>query len=233
MTIALLLSGGTGNRFGADIPKQYLRVKDKILITYCLETLIENNRIDAIQIVAEESWQNVILEELQKQMISIEKIKGFSLPGKNRQWSIYYGLEDILQYAGKEDAVLVHDAARPLLSNELIMRCLNALSGHDGVMPVLPVKDTMYLTKEGGRKIDGLLNRQKVVAGQAPETYLLGKYYAANRSLIPDELDGITGSTEPAVKAGMDMVLVQGEEQNFKITTKSDLERFCQIISDT
>lgn len=233
MNIALILSGGTGTRLGADTPKQYLQVGKKMMIDYCLETLAEHDQIDAIQIVAEKCWQEVIWDELKKQKIPTEKIRGFSLPGKNRQWSIYQGLEDIIHYAKEEDVVLVHDAARPLLSKELVTRCLNAISGHEGVMPVLPVKDTMYLTTADGEKIDGLLNRQRIVAGQAPEVFLLGKYYAANQCLIPHELDEINGSTEPAVRAGMDMVIVLGEEQNFKVTTKSDLERFRQMIGDT
>ena len=88
MNIALILSGGTGTRLGADIPKQYIEVKGRPVISYCLETLLVHPKIDAIQIVAEQVWQQVILDELKEQ----EKFRGFSMPGENRQLSILNGL---------------------------------------------------------------------------------------------------------------------------------------------
>ena len=70
------------------------------------------------------------------------------------------------------------------------------------------------------------MDRKQVFAGQAPEVFKLGPYYEANRVLLPDEILKINGSTEPAVLAGMDIALIDGDEQNYKITTKEDLLRF-------
>lgn len=110
-----------------------------------------------------------------------KKFKGFSSPGENRQLSIYNGLRDILTYAGAQDTVLIHDAARPCLSEALITACIGALDGHDGVLPVLPMKDTVYLSRDG-KCVSSLLNRQEIFAGQAPELFVLGKYYEAMNS---------------------------------------------------
>ena len=71
-----------------------------------------------------------------------------------------------------------------------------------------------------------LLEREKVFAGQAPEVFDFEKYYEANVRLFPDGLQKIRGSTEPAVLAGMDVIMIPGDEKNYKITTKGDLERF-------
>lgn len=229
MNIALLLSGGTGTRLGAGIPKQYIDVGGRPVISYCIRCLSVHNAIDAIQIVADPSWQGHIWGWLDREDVQ-KKFRGFSVPGENRQLSILHGLEDIHSYADETDYVFVHDAARPLLSVQMTSQCLRAVKGHDGLVPVLPMKDTVYMSA-GGHRITSLLNRSEVFAGQAPEVFQLGKYLAANRKLMPERILQVNGAAEPAVMAGMDIVLIPGDEENFKITTKADLERFRRITS--
>ena len=234
MNIALILSGGTGTRMGTDIPKQYIEVCGKPIISYCIESISKHPKVDAIQIVAEEEWRALISESIEQLVQTKEpgisdKFKGFSKPGANRQLSIYNGLEDIKEYADDNDYVFIHDAARPLLSAQQISVCLDAVKGHDGVLPVLPMKDTVYSSTDG-KTITSLLNRKEIYAGQAPEVFQIGKYYEANEQLFPDKILQINGSTEPAILAGMDIAMIPGDEGNFKITTKSDLGRFERIV---
>jgi 2-C-methyl-D-erythritol 4-phosphate cytidylyltransferase len=230
MNIALLLSGGTGSRLGADIPKQYIEVEGKMILSYCLETIGLHNYIDAIQIVADPAWQDCIRESAAGQEWS-DKLRGFSVPGNTRQLSILNGLQDIRGYAGAEDIVLIHDAARPCLKQETITACIDAAKEHDGALPVLPMKDTVYFSEDGLR-ISSLLKRSCVFAGQAPEAFRLEKYIQASRALLPDKILLINGSTEPAVMAGMDIAVIPGDEGNFKITTETDLNRFRQLAAD-
>lgn len=231
MNIALVLSGGTGTRMGVSMPKQYIEVNGRIIISYCLEQLLVHDQIDAIQIVADKAWHEVIMDAADKickrlgNTALFKKCKGFSSPGANRQLSILNGLEDIREYAKETDCVLIHDAARPLLTVEHITDCINAVRGHDGVIPVLKMKDTVYLSRDG-LTITSLLDRSQIYAGQAPEMFRLGVYYEANKRLLPDKILHINGSTEPAVMAGLDIVMIPGDEENIKITTRSDLERF-------
>lgn len=229
MNVALILSGGTGTRLGADIPKQYLEVNGRPIISFCIETLSRAEKIDAIQIVAADEWQG----QIEKRLLLCDvqkKFRGFSLPGENRQLSILHGLDDIREYAGDGDSVLIHDAARPLLSEGQIGACFEAMRGHDGVMPVLPMKDTVYYSSDGVA-VSKLLERQKIFAGQAPEVFHIGKYYQANCNLTQDVLNKICGSTEPAIMAGMDIAMIPGDEGNFKITTRTDLNNFIKIIN--
>lgn len=235
MGIALILSGGSGTRLGSDIPKQYIEVCDRAVISYCIERLSSHQEINGIQIVAAPQWHDTIVHSLE-QLVSlgiapdaVSKFKGFSVPGENRQLSIYNGLTDIRAYADDDEMVLIHDAARPMLSSQMITDCLSAAREHEGALPVLPMKDTVYVSKDGVR-VSSLLNRNEIFAGQAPETFLLGKYYEANKRLLPDKIMKINGSTEPAVMAGMDIAMIPGDEGNFKITTKSDLEKFEKMI---
>lgn len=226
MNIALILAGGSGVRLGSDIPKQYIAVRGKTVITHCLEVFGNHPQIDAVQVVAHVEWRESIHTQMPEPVL--DKFKGFSEPGSNRQYSIFHGLQDIMQYAKETDIVIVHDAARPLVPAALLTACIEACKEHDGCLPVLPMKDTVYLGD--GNKITSLLEREKVYAGQAPEAFVLGKYHEANRRLIPDQMERINGSTEPAVMAGMDIAMIPGDEGNFKITTQADLERFKALL---
>lgn len=229
MTVALILSGGSGVRLGADIPKQYIEVNDRPVISYCIERLSCHEEIHAIQIVAAQEWQEQIKGWLEKYDVC-GKFRGFSLPGENRQLSIWHGLEDIKKYAEDSDIVLIHDAARPLLSEQMIRDCVKAMEGHDGVMPVLPMKDTVYQSIDG-KTVSALLERTEIYAGQAPEAFRIGLYYEANKKLFPDGIRDINGSTEPAVMAGMNIAMIPGDEGNIKITTPNDLERFRRLAA--
>lgn len=234
MNIALILSGGTGSRVGLNTPKQYIEVKGRPIISYCLQTFLEHEAIDALCIVADEAWQDFICEKMEQGEygeLFRAKFKGFSKPGATRQLSILNGLEDMRKWADEEDLVIIHDGARPLLTKELISRCFVAAKGHDGVLPVLPMKDTVYFS-ESGERVDRLLNRSNIYAGQAPEVFVLGKYYRANVELDEETMLKINGSTEPAILAGMDIAMIPGDEQNFKITTPVDLTRFEELQTD-
>lgn len=234
MNIALFLSGGTGSRVGGDIPKQYREVSGRPVFSYCMERLFMHEKIDGVQIVASPMWQEEMCQETRQVIGNAlwdNKFRGFSLPGENRQLSIWNGLESIRAYGKDEDYIFIHDAARPLLSAKQIEDCLKGAAGHDGAMPVLPMKDTVYYS-EDGCTVGRLLDRKTIYAGQAPEVFLLGKYYEANKDLLPDRILKINGSTEPAVMAGMDIAMIPGDEKNFKITTKADLERFQKIMEE-
>lgn len=225
MNVALLLAGGSGVRLGADIPKQYLTVCGKMVITHCLDRICQHPMIDAIQIVAAEEWKDAILSEWH----DTEKWKGITRPGKNRQLSILHGLYDVAKYASWEDVVLIHDAARPCVSEHLITACLTEIEGHDGVLPVLPMTDTVYYSKSG-RRVEKLLERENIFAGQAPESFRLGRYIKANERLLPDRILSINGSTEPAILAELDVVMISGDSSNFKITTQQDLVTYSELL---
>ena len=235
MNIALILSGGTGTRLGGDIPKQYIKVKGRMLIAYCLNMFAAHSAIDGICVVAAPEWRDEIINECGRLGIEKAAITGFSDPGRTRQLSILNGLRDIDTYVKSSDkpvedpVVIIHDAARPNLTAEYLDRCLDAVEGCDGVMPTLPMKDTVYYS-ENGTKVDRLLDRSCIYAGQAPELYRLKKYLEANEKLLPDEILKINGSTEPAVMAGLNVAMIPGDENNYKVTTKKDMDRFIQDI---
>ncbi|MBQ6903354.1 MAG: 2-C-methyl-D-erythritol 4-phosphate cytidylyltransferase [Lachnospiraceae bacterium] len=249
MNIAIILSGGTGTRIRSDIPKQYMEVEGHTMIADCLQSFFAHPAIDAVQVVVHETWHAFIRKQAEQAHVRAferrkaprrkraddgshlpdEKFRGFSAPGEIRAMSIVNALRDLKETASEEDIVIIHDAARPFVSADLITRLIEAASAHDGAMPALPMKDTVYLLPERDGARTGtlqLLPRERVVAGQAPEAFCFGKYLAANEALMPEKILAIKGSTEVAVLAGMDIAVIDGEESDFKVTSNTDLERY-------
>lgn len=227
MNIAIILSGGTGTRMGADCPKQYIEVNNRPIVNWSVETFVSRRDIAKVIIVADSKWKSYLMSH---KTFDIDKIC-FAQPGETRQYSIYSGLRKAQELGySYEDIVIIHDAARPLVSDTTIAECIKGIEeGYDGVMPALKVKDTIYVT-EDGITISCLLNRGKLRAGQSPESFRLGSYLELHEKMPREELLKINGSTEIAFKAGLKVKIIDGDEFNFKITTPEDLVRFKQIV---
>ena len=228
MNIAIILAGGIGSRVKLNIPKQFVNLSGQMMIMHSMKPFADSEMVDGIQIVAAEEWRGQIEDAIFEEPESgiAQKFLGFSEPGENRQLSIYNAMVDLTD---KADNIIIHDAARPFVTAECIEDCLKALENNDGAMPVLPMSDTVYYSKSG-RKVDELLDRSSIYAGQAPEAFRFEKYYEAVKALLPDKILLIKGSTEPAVMAGLNVALIPGDQRNFKITTDEDLVRAEEIF---
>lgn len=230
MNIAIILSGGVGSRMGLDIPKQYVTVKGQPVINYCLQTFLKNEQTDAIVIGVADEWKEFVKEQVEK--LNPMKPVFYAIPGETRQYSIYNALKKVKEKGfADESVVIIHDAARPLVSQELINRCYNACKKADGAMPVIAVKDTTYYS-EDGRNITNLLDRGKLWAGQAPEAFVFGRYLKVHEDMSHEDLLKINGSTEIAFLNGMKVEMVEGDPMNFKITTPEDLSNFESIVKN-
>ena len=138
--------------------------------------ILRDNDVEALfeYWLAHQDELNVVYDD-EEYFTSIEdkyryKFLGFSNPGENRQESIWNALKDTNGIVEEKTVVIVHDAARPLVSKGLLMAGIEALVNHDGAMPVIPMKDTIYYT-EDRKTVSSLINREKVVSGQAPEFF--------------------------------------------------------------
>lgn len=228
MNTAIILAGGVGSRMGVDRPKQYLIVKEKPIIVYCLEIFENHNEIDNIVIVVSDEWKDYVKDNVSKYGIS--KVRGYASAGETRQHSIYNGLKSTEENAPGTSVCIIHDAARPLVSDKIISDCIKGATEDDGAMPVITVKDTVYQSKDG-KSIDNLLKRSELFAGQAPESFRFREYLDIHNSVTDEEIAATAGSSEIAYRHGMKIRLVEGSERNFKITTVEDLETFETIIN--
>lgn len=221
MNRTVILAGGAGKRMGGCVPKQFINVNGKPLLQYSLEAVRDCECAGEVWIVAREPWRGAVERMIKEAGIS-SRFRGFCDPGPERQVSVMNALTELMKEETAENSyVMVHDGARPLVSGELIRRCFEAAAGRDGAVPVLPVRDTVYRMEDG--RLSGLLKRDQLVGGQAPEVFRLKPYYDANLALMPDQIMRIRGSAEPAVLAGMDIAVIPADERNIKITTQEDL----------
>ena len=125
MNIAIILSGGTGTRMGLSIPKQYVEVNGIPVIQYCLKTLLGHKMVDMAVIAVADEWQDFVQQCVDRLSPKIPVY--YSQPGDTRQGSIINALKVTKQKGAKDnDIVLIHDAARPLLSASLAADCINA-----------------------------------------------------------------------------------------------------------
>lgn len=230
MNYALILAGGVGNRMQMDIPKQYMKILGKPVLVYTLERFEDCDLIDEIVLVANENWHEKIRHWVQKYHIT--KFRGFALPGDSRQESVFSGLDLCMSLShNEEDVVIVHESARPLLSEDLLQDIILNLKGHDACIPVLPMKDAVIFSQTGST-IDNLIDRNKLFCGQAPECFYLHRYWQINQNTPRQTLRSIRADHELCFSQGWDVCCIPGEEYNFKLTTPEDVNRMITLIRD-
>lgn len=214
----LILAGGSGSRVGSDIPKQYLLLNRRPVIRRTVEAFLSHNSIDTVQLV---------IGPDDEQRCS-EALSGLALPppvpgGATRQESGRNGLEALdAGDAGPPDYVLIHDAARPLIDHATIDRVLTALVSHAAVLPAVPVADTLKRSAGTPPMVVETADRRNIWRAQTPQGFRFSEIVAAHRAAAGLEL---TDDTAIAEHSGIAVALVEGSEDNFKITTREDLER--------
>ena len=211
---ALLVAAGAGERLGADRPKAFAGLGELPLLAEPLRRLDESEWIDAIVVAVPSGWEEPAI--LLAEELSAAKVIAAVPGGETRAESVRAALGEV-----PDDAVvvLVHDAARPLVTEEVIGRVLAPLSdGWDGVVPALPVVDTIKMVD--GRRVTGTLAREKLVAVQTPQAFSP----ATLRSAYAGDLDDATDCAALVEARGGRIAWVDGDPRLLKVTTRADLE---------
>lgn len=231
MNIALILAGGTGTRMRSDgFPKQYVEVKGKPILIYTLEKFQACASVDKIVIVAHSQWESQIFSWAEA--FGIDKLACVAPQGNTRQESVLNGLLACQRYqTSPEDVVLIHDAARPLVTPALITACAAEVETHDGCLPVIPVKDTIYYSLDS-TSITDLTDRSTLFCGQSPEAFKLTPFLELNLHTPMEKLQQIRGCCELAFQNGFDICMIPGEEMNFKLTTIEDMDRLSNFLEN-
>lgn len=222
MNVALVLSGGTGRRFRADIPKQYQTIAGKPVIVHTLEQFEPLPEISHVIVATSPEWEGKILEW--KREYGLSKLWKAAPAGPDRQESIRNGLlaaKPLME--GKEGGVVIQDAVRPLTSRDLLARLIQALEEAPAVMPVLPITDTTYTSRDG-QWVDGLLDRSTLFAGQAPEAFDYWPYLRIYEETPSELLGSMSGSCQLPYSRGWNVKMIPGEAENLKITYAADLK---------
>ena len=207
MISAIILAGGKGSRISKKIPKQFLLLNKKKIYEYSLEIFLKNKNIDEIILVCHKNWINKI--KINNKIVKI--VTG----GTNRLGSVYSGLKKCNPCCEK---VIIHDAARPFISDKIINEGVSHLNKFEAAVPTTSINDSII-------EIDQTINyldRKKIKKIQTPQFFIFTKIinaYKNNKNNFKDDLSLILDYDEHT-----SFKLFEGNENNFKITTLNDYE---------
>lgn len=218
--IALIVAGGSGQRFGAERPKQYLDLLGKPILRRTLDAFLSHPRITGVQVVIDPAWRAQY----------DRAVAGLTLPepvtgGATRQDSVRNGLEALAALAAPPARVLIHDAARPLTDAATIGAVIDALDETPGAVAAVPVADTL---KRGARGLVGAtVDRDGLWRAQTPQGFRFADILGAHRAAAGLAL---TDDAAVAEQAGLPVRLIPATEDNVKVTTPDDLTRAARVL---
>ena len=227
MNIALIIAGGSGERMNQDIPKQFLNVNDKPVIIYTLQAFQNHPNIDKIEVVCLDGWQE-ILRAYCKQF-GITKLDNIVEGGKNGQDSIRNGLWDIKERYSGDSLVLIHDAIRPMVSEEIISDAIRVCKKYGNAISVIPCAEAMLKT-ENGLSSNVQIPRDNLKRTQTPQTFLLKDIVDAHVEALEKGITNSVASCTMYIELGRELYFSAGSEKNIKLTTPDDIDIFKSLL---
>jgi len=219
---AIIPAGGKGIRSGYSAPKQYLKFNGKELIAYTLEVFQKNILVNEILIAAHPDYFSII-EKLKKKF-NLNKISQIVKGGNERQDSVYNALASL--EAKENDLIIVHDAARPLLSQKILTNAINLAKRKGNAVVCIKAKDTLIKGKD---YVGSYINREDVYYVQTPQIFTYKDLMEAIETAYKKNFRG-TDESMLVKRLGKEIFIAEGSPLNFKITTKEDIEMFKKLI---
>ena len=223
MNIALLIAGGSGNRMGQDIPKQFIHVDNCPIIVHTMRCFQTHPDIDAIAVVCLNGWDTVLRSYANQ--FSISKLKWIFQGGKTGMESIHNGIYGLREAGcGDEDLVLIHDSVRPLLSQEIISSNIAVCKAYGYAITGIQCREAI-LESEDGFTTHSSIPRDRLIRTQTPQTFRLGNIIKVHEEAKEKGLtDSVASCTLVAEVGGKEMHIVPGSEKTIKVTTVEDIE---------
>jgi len=217
MNIAVIVAGGTGSRFGEKNPKQFFKVNGKQIIEYSINAFSSLEIIDKIVVVCHESF----IKQMGKMFEANAKVS-IIVGGKTRFHSSFNALKFIKKNEWINSNVLIHDAARPLISEEVIQNCIVELKKHPAITASMPVIETISVTSNNF--IKAIPKRETLFTNQTPQCFWFDVIYESyKKAESKAENECFTDDVSVAIQRGIGIKVVQGSAINIKITTKDDI----------
>lgn len=227
--IVLIIAGGVGARMGQDIPKQFINVYDKPVIVYTLEAFQKHPSIDAIEVVCLDGWHDVLWAYAKQ--FGIAKLENIVSGGKNGQDSIRNGLYDIAsRHNGSDDIVLVHDAIRPMVSNDIISDNIRVCRQYGNAITVVPCTAAMLKTFDS-LSTEEQVPRDNLKITQTPQAFFLQDIIAAHKEALKKGITNSVASCTMYIELGRKLYMSAGSEKNLKLTTAEDIEIFKALLN--
>ena len=210
--VAIVLAAGRGERMDTTIPKALMTLGGTTILVRAVERADAAASVSSVVVVAPPGW-----EETVRRLVEAYRVDAVVAGGATRQASVLAGLSVVPPDA---ERVICHDAARPLASSALFERTLEALVGWDGVVPVLPMIDTVKRVQDG--RVEGTEPRDSLALAQTPQAFAAPALREAHERAVRDGFE----ATDDALlleRAGYRVRAIEGERTNLKITTREDI----------
>lgn len=225
MNGVIIVAAGTGSRMKKDINKQFIKLNNKEIIVHTIDKFYNNNSIDDIVVVIKESEEEYFINNVIKKY-GFDNIK-ITYGGNERQDSVYNGIKELDKNC---DVVIVHDGARPFVTDDIIKNSIEEAKKHNAVVVGVKVKDTIKIVGEDGNIID-TPNRSYLWSVQTPQVF---KYEVITKA-YEDAYNGNYYGTDDAMlveRIGYNVKIIEGSYDNIKITTQEDLKFGEQILKN-
>lgn len=227
MNIAIIIAGGSGNRMGQDIPKQFINVYDKPILMYTLEGFQRHPMVDAIEVVCIEGWENMV--QAYANQFNITKLKWIVKGGGSAQESIRNGVLNLEGKVAADDTIIIHDGIRPMIDDTVLTDVIEKAQQFGNAVTSLPYNEQIFVvSKDDSETTTQFIPRETLRRVSTPQAYrfdlLSEKYHEAFEKGI-----GIYGShytNTMMVELGVRLHFAKGSDKNIKLTTKDDLELF-------
>ena len=223
MNVAVIIAGGTGNRMGQNIPKQFINVYDKPVLIYTLEGF--QPQIDAIAVVCIDGWHDIL--RAYANQFNITKLKWIVSGGATGQESIRNGVYALEGICSDEDTVIIHDGIRPLVDASVLSDVIIKCGQYGNAVTSLPYNEQIFVVDDEISTVQ-YIPRETLRRVSTPQAYKYGKLNWAYHKAFAEEI-GIYGSAYTntmMVELGERLYFAAGSDKNIKLTTKDDLELF-------
>lgn len=226
--VALIIAGGVGNRMGQDIPKQFLNVYDKPVIVYTMECFQRHPEINGIVVVCIDGWHEMV-KSYAKQF-GIAKLDSVVSGGKTGFESIIKGTKEVERIYGGDSLILVHDAIRPNLSEEIISENIRVCHEKGNAITCVPCQEAMLYTDD--REMSNKsINRDNLLRTQTPQTFYVKDLRKVQEEALAKGMENTTASCTLMIEMGYPVYKADGSEKNVKLTTPEDIEIFKALIN--
>lgn len=232
MNIALLIAGGSGNRMGQDIPKQFMHVDGCPIIIHTMQCFQRHPDISAIAVVCLKGWETVV--QSYANQFCIDKLKWIFPGGNTGMESIHNGIYGLREKGcADDDLVLIHDAVRPLLSQDIISSNIAICQAYGYAITGIQCREAILESADGFASTTSI-PRDSLIRTQTPQTFRLGNIIDAHEEAKERGIvNSVASCTLMAELGGREMHIVPGSEKNIKVTTVEDLEILKALMHTT
>lgn len=225
MNVAIIIAGGSGQRMGQDIPKQFINVYDKPVLVYTLDGFQRHPQVDAIELVCIDGWHDVAWAYAKQ--FNISKLRWIISGGATGQESIRNGVFHLEGICAPEDTIIIHDGIRPLVDASVLSDVIIKCQQYGNAVTSLPYNEQIFVMDDEVSTTQ-YIPRETLRRVSTPQAYRFEKLDWAYHEAFEKEI-GIYGSAYTntmMVELGERLYFAAGSDKNIKLTTKDDLEMF-------